>query len=207
VSYLVRAKKISQVGSQFKVLQNVSALNIKTIEKITNIVTSYDYDKFGRVIGTRKEAWDSSRPALTASTYETAKYASLGRKAQSESPVGQQGIDINADEISNIEYDANGNIISFQYSKDGKIYTISNITYYGDGPYKGYITSYLHSDGKITVQYSNMRYDETGTLIYFIKTLLDGTKEYHSISRDMSGQVTQYVIRNEKNQPTASFKF
>lgn len=152
--------------------------------------------------------WNSDRPRLTASTYESYKaYESLGRKSQTESTVEKHGIDVNADEITNIEYDANGNVVSYQYSKDGTIYYISNIIYYGTGPYQGYIASYSHSDGTTTFQYTNILYDETGAIISFTKTLPDGTKEYHSISRDMSGQVTSYIIRDENRQIIASFNF
>ena len=201
-------KKISPAGSPFKALRNLSASNIKIIKTITRIVTSYDYDTFGRVIGTRKEVWNSDRPALTASTYETYKaYEALGRKAQTESTVEQHGIDVNADEITNIEYDTNGNVVSYQYSREGKVYYISNITYYGAGPYQGYIASYSHSDGTNATQYSNIIYDETGAIISFTKTLPDGTKEYHSISRNMSGQITSYIIRDENRQIIASFNF
>jgi len=204
----VQKKKISPTGSPLKAVKNLSASNIKIIKTITRTVTSYDYDKFGRVIGTRKEVWNSNRPALTASTYVTSKaYESLGRKAQTESTVENYGIDVNADAITNIQYDANGNVVSYQYSRDGKVYYISNITYYGAGPYQGYIASYSHSDGTNTTQYSNIIYDETGAIISFTKTLPDGTKEYHSISRNMSGQITSYIIRDENRQIIASFNF
>ena len=203
----MRKKKITSKISRPKELRNISSKNLKVINSITRIVTSYDYDKYGRTIGTRKEVWSSDRPALTARTTEKYEYDALGRKQSTTTETRKEGIDVDASEISNVVLDAQGRITSYDYTKDGTTHHVSNITYYEDGPYKDYIASYTESDGTETVIYSDMTYDETGTLISFTKTLPDGTKEYHSITRDENGEITEYVIRDEDGQIISSFTF
>jgi len=170
------------------------------INKITRIVTSYDYDKNGRVIGTRKEVWSSDRPALTARTTQKYDYDALGRVQSKTTETRKEGIDVDASEISNVVLDAQGRITSYDYTKDGTTHHVSDITYYEDGPYKDYIASYTISDGTGTVVYSDMTYDENGDLLSFTKTLPDETKERHSATRDKNGRATKYVIRDENGQ-------
>lgn len=168
-------------------------------------VTSHDYDKHGRTIGTRKDTWDSDTPALTTTSAEKVEYDTLGRKARTETLIKKEGVDIDAKEVSNLEQDADGNLTSYEYTKDGKVYHVSNITYHEDGPNQGRVASYIVSDGTDTITYSDITYDENGYITSFTKTLPDGTKEYHTITRDEDGEVTEYIIRDENGQVISRF--
>ncbi len=170
------------------------------------VVIVYDYDKSGRSVGTRKKTWSSEKPAKNITKHEKVAYNALGRKSSTKTVTEKSGVDVSADEVSNIEYDSEGNIISYNYTKNGKGYHVSNIIYYEDGSHQGFIASYTVSDGTETVTYSEMIYDENGNLTSFTKTLPDGTKEYHTIERDSSGNVTEYVIRDENGEVISSFQ-
>ncbi|NVM27968.1 MAG: hypothetical protein HWN65_03915 [Candidatus Helarchaeota archaeon] len=177
----------------------------KTRDRREKTVTSYSYNKYGRVIGTRKKERSSDTPALKTTEYEKYEYHALGRKDRTETTTEMSGVDVDAEEISNVELDGEGKIVSYDYTKDGKGYHVSDITYYENGPFKGKVASYNLSDGTETVTYSDVTYDENGNVTSFTKTLPDGSEEHHEITRDENGEITEYVIRDENGQVIAHY--
>jgi len=139
--------------------------------------TEYDYDKYGRSMGTRRDQWSSDAPALDAIEDDSIEYDALGRRSSTETITEKIGIEIDAGDVSDFRRDSEGRIIGFTYTDE---------------------------DGNV-MEYSDIRYDEDGNIVHFTPTDEEGIS-IHDIQYDSEGNVINYSVSDDQGNEIQQYE-
>lgn len=159
---LIKNKQVLRTIHTFKADRTLNQMGSFRWKIPKNIDISSDYKiRIEGSDGESKVTYESE------SFFAITEYNSLGRKAETENISYKMGVDVNANEVTNIQTNNKGQIIGYEYCKEGKCYKVENITYDDKGKVTGY--TLIDMDTRKKTVYSNMKYDDEGNLISFTK--------------------------------------